>query len=721
MMLSALALSLAIGHAKPSLDEKVTFTNPGLAVPQLIQELSKAAHVPLFAPKAFQSDVLAIRVKDATLSELLAKIGDLTAAEWQPKGDGFELVRSRKKQMAEEKAEYDREVAMFQTAIDKQKQALAKLEPWTEKSATTLANLLNDAQRSQPTDGRFDNGAWQRMQAMDAKAPGGRALTRILAALDAKQLASLPADYKIVFSDQPTAMQRRLPKEVIPGLQQLVAEQNIWSDVASKVFGDPQGGLFSNAIWMKRPFDGQRGKVLLMISKSSGARQNVGANIEIAASDRKGTIVVRGNHYLNTGATGNYKPPLPQPNEKPLPLSPLGEAAKGIMERGPTNGGERKLPKEVVDLLLDPEHHEPLALATGDMLVKIAEAREENLVAQISDELFIMGVFAGAQKMTPSMALKTIEMGSMVSEKGGWLTISPIGPATARALRMDRAIVGRFVRETAKDGRANLEEQATYAMGTTGELYNTLGFFITMVLSQSQQTEYFDPAMLRLYGLLDPNQRQALFRGTRLSLGGLTSTQFEIVNKMVFGTNPNLQAKQQPKGALPDSAWEAFYNGIGREPTELFPNGIPRESTVVLRIQSDAVMISPPYEAPGGGMYGTRSLGPDEVAQNLYARERPGIFPWIDGDTGWDQRKFWFGNRRVLDFTFDFGELALMSKQLQDTKFQSGDAVPYSQIPSEFRDSVQKRLEELRKQYAKVKPGDLGGSRSTVQRPPPPR
>src|SRR6185436_296005 len=107
MLLCAAALSLAISGPTPPLDEKVTFSCPGLAVPQLIEELSKAAHVTLFAPKAFQSDIITIRVKDATLSEILAKIGDLTAGDWQSKGDGFELIRSRAKLHAEEQAELE--------------------------------------------------------------------------------------------------------------------------------------------------------------------------------------------------------------------------------------------------------------------------------------------------------------------------------------------------------------------------------------------------------------------------------------------------------------------------------------------------------------------------------------------------------------------------------------------------------------------------------------
>jgi hypothetical protein len=93
----------------------------------------------------------------------------------------------------------------------------------------------------------------------------------------------------------------------------------------------------------------------------------------------------------------------------------------------------------------------------------------------------------------------------------------------------------------------------------------------------------------------------------------------------------------------------------------------------------------------------------------------------MDSDTGWDQRKFWFGDRTMLDFTFDFADLAVMTKQLQNMRYPQGEPVPYSQIPAEFQKEVQKKLEEMRKMYAGVKPGQFGGTRGGVQTPPPPR
>jgi hypothetical protein len=722
MMLSALALSLVVVHSKSPLDEKVTFTNPGLAVPQLMQELSRAAHVPLFAPKAFQNDILVIHVREAPLADLLAKIGDLTAADWQAKGEGFELVRSRAKQKAEEQAEFDREVAMFQKAIDKQKKNLSTLEPWTEQTATRLANNLNDLQKSQPSNGRFENGVWKRMQELDNKAPGGRAMTRILASLNAKELAALPADYKIVFSDRPTNMQRPLPTGVIPGLQQLVAEQNIWADVAGKVFGEPQGGMYSTASWMKQPFDGQVGKVLLMISKTKQSAYQT-TNIEIAACNRKGTILVRGNQYLNTANFEDYKQPAPQPGEQPLPVSKFAEAVRKSFDRSTPSIAAKNMPKDIVDLLCDPEHHEPLAFATGELLISLAQAKGENLIAQVNDESFMVAAGASLGKMTPSMVLKMLSTAGLnVEEKADWLVISPQAAASSRLDRLDRAAIGRFVRATVREHHAGLEEQAVYAVACRGDIYNTLGYVLALLSGLTPGTDYFETPTLRLYGLMDAAQRQALAKGARINLGALSAAQIEVVNKMVFGMNPNLSPTAAPNnGAGVANAAQEFYNGIGQEPTEMFPNGIPRNSTLDLDIQADLVMISPPYEAAGGGMYGGRSLGADEVAQTLYAKERPGIFPWIDGDAGWDQRKFWSGNRRTLNFRFDFGGLASMIKQLQDVKYQHSDPIPYSQISPEFRELVQKKLEEMRKQYANVKPGQFGGTRGGTQTPPPRR
>src|SRR5579862_5276911 len=127
---------------------RVTFTSAGEPVPKLIEHLSQAAHVSLLAPKAFQSDILAIRVKDASLQTLLSKISDLTAGDWHRSPDGYTLTRDSAKVHAEEQAEFIDQVAMFQKAIDRDKKKLATLEKWDDGTAKTIAIGLNEANQA---------------------------------------------------------------------------------------------------------------------------------------------------------------------------------------------------------------------------------------------------------------------------------------------------------------------------------------------------------------------------------------------------------------------------------------------------------------------------------------------------------------------------------------------------------------------------------------------
>lgn len=118
MVLCALAASLAFARPHDPLDAKVTFTCPGLAVPKLVEQLSRESHVSLFAPKAFWNDIIAIRAKDAPLKDLLGKIGELAAGDWVEKDGRLELVRSAARIREQEHKEFRFQVGLFQRALD---------------------------------------------------------------------------------------------------------------------------------------------------------------------------------------------------------------------------------------------------------------------------------------------------------------------------------------------------------------------------------------------------------------------------------------------------------------------------------------------------------------------------------------------------------------------------------------------------------------------------
>src|ERR1044072_9042340 len=143
MLLHAIALSFVLTQTQePNLAAKVDFVCNGLNTPKLVEQLGQAAHVPLFAPKAFESDILAIRLKGAPLKEAMDKIASLTAGEWVRKDAGYELIRSREKLRADELAEQAAEIAFFAKSIDEQKRRAARLEAFDEARARTLAQTL---------------------------------------------------------------------------------------------------------------------------------------------------------------------------------------------------------------------------------------------------------------------------------------------------------------------------------------------------------------------------------------------------------------------------------------------------------------------------------------------------------------------------------------------------------------------------------------------------
>lgn len=714
MLLAVAALSLFQG-----LDQKITFTDPGKPVPQLVEEISAAAHVPLSAPKSFQTDIITVRVRDTSLKDLLDRIATLAAGDWQEKNGGYELIRSREKLQAQERAEFDREVSMFQKGIDKQKKTLESLEPWNDQTARGLALAISDLSKSRPNGNSIDIKSWRTMQTLDARAPSGRSITRVVAALDARELANLPMGYRVVFSDQPTRLQRPLPHGVALALKDLVAEQNIWADVAGRFLSEPQGGIYSSATWMKKPFDGQLGKVLLCIFKSKNGG-GLTANIELLGADRNGAIITRANQSLNTFDSGeSLNIARPMEGDKPIQPNEAEEALSQLFSANRVGGGLPRLSKGLFEAFQNPERNEPLSLMSGDILVKIAESRNCNLIADQPDESFLVGAMVGTHKMTPSAFLQSCSTYVDISQADGWMTLSSKTPASSRTNRMDRATLGAFLRIVATKG-ASLDDMAAYAVAVKGDLYASPGFMLSSFLSSKQQYGYHDPLMLRFYGLLDSSQRNALAKGAGLPIASLSPAETEQLNQMIFGQNSNLSPKPRQNQSTESSRLEAFYNGIAREPTELFGGGIPRESVLTFEQQSDRVLISPPYQGNGGMTYGNGAMGPDEVAQRLYAQERPGVFPWLDGAAPFSHMKFLFGSRTNMTFTFDFGNLASLTTQLQDTSPDAQDLVPYDQVPLDFRNAVENRLVDMRKQYASLKPGQFYPQPSGPTKPPPP-
>ncbi len=95
-------------QAGKNLTEKVSFSVPAARLENLLPELGKAVGVPMEAETATKDEVVLVRVKDMPLQTLMAKIAEVSGAEWEEKQGVYRLGRSIDLLRKQERAEQDR-------------------------------------------------------------------------------------------------------------------------------------------------------------------------------------------------------------------------------------------------------------------------------------------------------------------------------------------------------------------------------------------------------------------------------------------------------------------------------------------------------------------------------------------------------------------------------------------------------------------------------------
>lgn len=704
----------------------ISFSSEGEPVPVLLKRMSTEAAQQFTCAPFFARDVLVVRFEKTAPEEVRKEIAAATLGKWEQTNTGWNLVRDNEAERVDEKAEFAKCVKFFSQAIDKKRQAAAKLEPFDSSSAKKIALMMEDMakeQRSNSTN-RFDSAYWQRQRALNNRAPGGRALVRFTASLSAADVAALPDDYRVVFSSQPNRMQRALSKEQMAFVSDLVKEQNTWADVAETAAPDTEGPVMVDALYRKDRIDKKIDKVIVAMTKSTGYGYSL--NCEVQVADAKGKVLFQSSDYLSAFDDETMQGPDTNPaladSADPLEPNEVGKKLIDIMLNSRGRTGPPKLSKDILDSFLYPEKTDPLALMTGGLLLQGAKQRGKNLVANIPDVAAFAPAYTSNSTVTMKKLLKALEMTRVtVIEDDHTILALPGSVMKNRENRADRAALGKYLRRISGEGRKSLDAAAEYALSTAGDGRQDLGMMLEQLVlnSGSEPFEYTDPTMLKFYGSLNSNQKAQIKSNQKISISQLTQPQVDLLYKIVYGGYPNLQ--MQPELQTAENSWEEFYNSLQREPTEAMPNGFPADTVLTVTDNTNKIVMLNPVESQTDGMYyGGMGMDENSMAQYLLAKERPEIMPWYDKYPSVEDAKFSYKQQRSIQFDFDFGKRARYSSSLSESTPLITGKVGFKDLPQEFRDKVEKALVALRKQYEGVKPGDFGDPIQGGATPPPP-
>ncbi|MGV3615516.1 MAG: hypothetical protein ACO1SV_09305 [Fimbriimonas sp.] len=697
------------------MDAKVTYTMPGASATKILKDLSEKSGIGLETSPGTANDVLAVRLEAVSMKEALAKIAWAVGGSWRKEGETYRLVRTAEEARAEWARERDKEIEGYTRSLATSREALAKAGEFTPEKAEALAKEAAVAiARFDPTR-RNDQGYWNFTNKLSTQSPSGRAMARIMALLTPAELADLPKGIKVVYSTRPTRMQRPLGAEVAGVVAALQREQSLWIEATTK--HNVKNPTFGNSTYIVDGLsDGDSpiervGKVLLTVTRSRYTGS--GIRLELLVGDVKGRVIARGNGHVGAQTAPATKPPETSKTDPKIVRSGDAEAiALALVNRPP-----KPLPEELRQRLLNPETHEPLGIIGGASILQLGVLRKANMVVALNENAFFTGIY-GAKEIPAAVFLHNMRVTNEVKEEAGWITARPIAAASSRQVRIDRRLLGQYLRRKASGVAMRVEEKASWAFRLPLEEEAPLPRTIVSMVAPGDMGERYgsgDGRLLRFFGSLTTSQRAAARQGM-LRMGQLTEGQAGMVREMLYGEYAYLQPDYQ-KAQEAKIDMNQFYNGLMREPTECLPDGIPPDGTLNITEQTDEVAFTTDQETQG---YVRPSQGftPEQLAWQQFSQSRPDLFPYMSEPyQRVDLSRVRLGKRTTYMILLQFTPLLAMHHGLEDRDYGASQTIAFDRLPTEFRKKVDLAVENYRKSYANATPGQR--TPTTTHTPPP--
>ncbi|MGI8923626.1 MAG: hypothetical protein ACR2HJ_06230 [Fimbriimonadales bacterium] len=715
----ALVLLACSGARAQDPDPKVTYSTVAVPIKRALADIAKATGAKIDVAGQAAAEIVIINVKDAPLSQVMAKIAKVTSGEWVKDAEGIQWLN------------------YSSVTLQKDRQAAADMRVAdVTKSLKQMADRLSPAPDIRPAGSETPDDEEVLPQPLTGIS---KAIIRISSLVSPAAIASVDDGERLVFASTPTRMQRPLGN-IGSIIADLVQEHNAGALEREKIERESEEtnpktveqkkeeedtrrtwGRFDRQNFDK-PITAPIAKVLFIISKEGFGFFGGGATIELKLFDAEGKVVLSGQDSLGAGfdpmgmmgasAPGNTQAaPKQGPTNPPIEYSDTTKELSGFFDftGGGNDFGSKKPSERLLEKLLRPDNYDPLSFQQSEALLAVARAKGVNLIANLPDNVVsFMDTFNAKGKATVDDYLEDLKNGESVTidSADGWMTVRPASPAKSRELRVDRFALAALIGGGHAKGVPSLDDLAAYALKCEQPSETPIVMPYVMLFAQHAFSQGMrgptDWSMLRFYGQLTLAQRESLKAGSQLSMRSLLPQQKDLVTKMAFGSPPQIKVERPGDKPADEGGFMEMMSSFmpsavvdyKDEPTEVMPSGLPADAYVTLKLTEDNVVVPQSAEGKDIAMFG--ALGTDELAIFQYMKESPefgemgGMMPQID--------RVRLGSRRVLDFTFQLGVgVSLKETLLDDNLPKNSDAISTSALPAEFQARIRKRVEALKK------------------------
>ncbi len=688
-MLAILAATLIFPQVQGT--AAITYVSPGARLAILLPELGRAMNREIQVDNDLRNEVAVLRIQGLPATEVLKRISDEFDVAFVPVKSG--LVARRTSEMKKRRA--DRDHLLRLEAFESYREQLAKeiIPPKPDTEATirealipvfkNLATMKSEESKTSNADISISSSSKFVMQKL-----------AIVNAFDSNFVASMYTGQRIVFSTNPTAVQRPMKPAMRAAVSKMIAGDPMWQRlIAERLLATPLSAYARTRLDLEAD------------DKGIFPIRNV-AKVDIAiVQSNPGGFDISGLYVASDGSTisgfGMDSPgheiafaKVRKPNiwnSADLIEPPPFCLTSAPRLRGPHRGDP---PSEAdLNLLLHPDRYEPLGLTIGPMLVRYAELSGRNLIASPSEYDFSMWVRTSAAMTVKAFETRLKGEDNEVRDDGLWISVFPHYQRFEGQLRADRQGLAAHAQLVNSDRVSSLDEQARYYVDALGapmlplatilEVLSCGGF--PYIETDGDGSTVDDVALYRSF---TDYQRDQLATGIRYRL--LDPAQRSMIHRLVFD-------KHIQFWDLSKSTESSFEGLVTSEITELLGSGIPEDAIISmtqdLTTAARAVRIVP---AKNPRVRGT-GLGAEQFAQQFLQNDRA-KFAGTTAPFRTDRAIIYRKQSAVVQIAAGPNLLTKFSLSYCDSR--DGKEVAWADLPAEFRKAVEASLVEKRKALA---------------------
>jgi hypothetical protein len=663
----------------------ISYTGGAKPIGAILKEVSDRNGLHLQATPEANREIVLVRVQDLPVQEFLDDVASATSCRWEKEGENLYLRADEGQRTKEEQDELNRRAAKIGAEIEVHLKAL-------------------DAHSDKVAAGENP------MEGSDGP------LFQLLRSVSATDLAEIgPNDRKVWATNDATASQFSLEGDSSSVIGGWIAQHN--ATVTKAPAEDPNLQAITEFLpqemkdMIKRetsPVTGAPAKALL----SAKPMPYVGGlQLILTVYDRQGNPLLDANSMIASRISLATIAQAAQPGKKSAPTSSsstkieYSDDSKLLLKNGPqAEGGNpfgASLATSLKEKMSRPDVKDPLSFVAQDRLLAVAKLRQKQLIADIPDSDFGIGVFGSASADdTAESASDQLEKGEVIaaSLSGGVLVVKSASPAEDRFNRMDRSAMAALVAKQAQKHSLSLDDVCAYAVLNPPPADNPIATLYSATLASSMTSFSLQGGlpnwdMYRLYGTLDETQRVNLQSGGSISFAAMTGDQAVCLRHIVLGASTHLHSSNGKSADFFSGIMSAFggMSGNGRlEPTEVMPNGLPQAGFFTCSSSDEAVVQLDGMNAGASSFV----AGPSELAmfKMISGMNIPGGSSFSMPTSGV------LGQRTNLTFLFHVSGDLVQDEHLADVTIpEDGDKVSLSQLPDDFQTEVNAQAEALKK------------------------